>query len=196
MNNVTAIIVNYNTPDLLKACVASIRKHYPTLDIVIVDGSETDETHRELRDTHTFTIPVKFNIGHGPGLNMGIRACETDYVLLVDSDVTIDKPGVIEELLKIPSYAYGCGQVVEVNEHGSNVEKGIRYLHPHFALINRTAWGMFPPFMNHGAPLLNTMKAKPHVVNFPWLEKYITHKGRGTRVLNPEGFKPGNWDKV
>jgi len=195
-DKVTAIIVNYNTPELLTDCVNSIRRFYPIMDIIIVDGSETDKTHLSLRDKCTFSMGLKFNSGHGPGMNMGIRACETEYVLLVDSDVTIDKPGVIEAMLEMPPYAYGCGQVVNVNEHGSNVEhESIRYLHPHFALINRRAWEIHPPFINHGAPLLKTMKARPHIRNFP-VADYITHKGRGTRALNPEGFKPNNWDKV
>lgn len=192
---VTIVIVNYNTPDLLKACVESIRKFYPTVEIIIVDGSEDDSVSRAMRSDYTFTMPVGFNMGHGPGMNFAIRACETDFVLLCDSDVTIDKAGVIEEMLKIPPYAYGIGQVVEVNEHGGNVEKGIRYLHPHFALINRDAYHLFPEFINHGAPLLATMKKRPYVVNFP-VGDYITHKGRGTRALNPKEFNPSNWDKA
>ncbi len=195
MNNVTAIIVNYNTPDLLRDCVASIRKFYPCMDIVIVDGSEDDSVSFSMRDKHTFTIPLRSNCGHGPGLNIGIRSTETDYVLLVDSDVTIDKPGVIEAMLKLPLTAYGCGQVVEVNETGNNVHDGIRYLHPHFALIRRKAWDLYPPFINHGAPLLATMKMQPYIMNFP-VGEFVTHKGRGTRVLNPKEFNVGNWDKV
>jgi len=195
-DKVTAIIVNYNTPELLTDCVNSIRKFYPTMDIVIIDGSEDDSVSFSMRGMHTFTVPVKHNIGHGPGMNLGIRSCQTEFVLLVDSDVVIDKAGVIEAMMKMPSYAYGCGQVVEVNEQGGNVDhEAIRYLHPHFALIRRAAWVIHPPFINHGAPLLTTMKSRPHVRYFP-VEEYITHKGRGTRALNPEGFKPGNWDKV
>lgn len=197
-NKVTAIIVNYNTPELLKECVESIRRFYPNMDIVIVDGSEDCGPSFQLRNERTFTIETNHNIGHGPGLNLGINAAETDFVLLVDSDVTIDKPGIIEEMMKMPEFCYGCGQVVFVNDQGGNVPEkgGIRYLHPHFALINKKAYKNFMPFINHGAPLLVTMKQKPYVMNFPWLSKYITHKGRGTRELNPKEFNVGNWDKV
>jgi len=205
--NTTAIIVSYNTADLLRACYNSIRKFYPELPVIIIDGShhanECFTYSKSIADKFTRVANVEFNIGHGPGMKLGIGMCQTNYFLLIDSDVTIDKAGVIEGMeathqSKADTLVYGCGKVVQVNETGNNVDKGINYLHPYFALINKTAYLNHEPFINHGAPLIKTMLSifYPNIlVSFP-VDEFVTHKGRGTRELKPKEFTPGYWDKL
>src|SRR5688572_26552932 len=136
---ITAVIVSYNTPELLKECYNSIRRFYPELEVIIIDGSPPDSDCWKcaawLNTAENTTVKnVEYNIGHGKGMNMGIGMVKTDYVLLIDSDVTIDYPNVLEEMVGYLSKknCYGVGQIVDVNEHGSNVSSGIKYLHPHF----------------------------------------------------------------
>lgn len=227
MNNVTAIIVSYNTRDLLKACIESIRRFYPTLKIIVIDGSPPDSDCWQyvggLEDNYTKVRLLEHNAGHGPGMVKGIELCETDYFLLCDSDVTINKPTVIEQPMswltdeRFGHEFYGCGKMIHINRFGSNIPDPppiisnvvlwspndkdiIPYLHPHFAIINKDAYNLYDPIINHGAPMIKAMqsvkKNGPHrFLNFDWGDT-ITHHGRGTRALNPKEFNPANWDKV
>jgi glycosyltransferase involved in cell wall biosynthesis len=207
-DNITAIIVSYNTADILRSCVESIRLEYPKLKIIIIDGS--DETNdcftytQTLRDDITLVKNYRQNIGHGPGMNLGIGFCKTRYFLLIDSDVIIRRHGIIEYMAILMDgnrdKCFGVGRVVMVNNDGGNVDKdGIRYLHPHFALIDKMKYILLPAFINHGAPCINTMtqlETSPHrffCINVPFSD-FIFHPGRGTRILNPPEFSPDKWD--
>lgn len=202
MNNVTAIIVSYNTAQLLKECYESIRAFYPTMKCIIVDGSDrNDECYRyakSIQQINDKTISVGRNIGHGNGMKLGIAEVRTDYFLLIDSDVTIDKSGVVEAMLeRFLVYTYGVGQVIKVNDKGMNDENGFNYLHPHFALIGTQEYFAFDPIINHGAPMLKAMISGAHeLVDYFEVSKYITHHERGTRKLNPRAFQPKFWDRI
>lgn len=204
MDNVTGIIVSYNTRNLLSNCVSSIRKFLPSMKLIIVDGSTQSNPcfsfSKTLKDRNTSVLNVFQNIGHGKGMVKGIEICETEYFLLIDSD-TIMKANPLPEMMDLIKNNYGIGQVVNVNTKGNNIEKGIKYLHPYFALIKKEQYLKYSSIINHGAPMLNSMidlhlKNKSKLlVDFP-VEKYIHHLGRGTRALNPKEFNPKHWDKV
>lgn len=224
MNNITAIIVSYNTRDLLKACIESIRKFYPILKIIVIDGSPADSDCWQycqtlLNNDMCATVKcLEYNCGHGPGMVKGIELCETDYFLLCDSDVEILRAWTIQAMMEaaridlgirnaykkleeLPGeyFIYGVGDIQIVNESGSNSENGIYYLHPHFALINKNEYLKYDHIINHGAPMLKAMNSIQNKNSFLAkfdLSNFITHHERGTRALNPKEFNPANWDKV
>jgi glycosyltransferase involved in cell wall biosynthesis len=208
MNNITAVIVSYNQAELLKAAYSSIRK-CSDMPIIIVDGSQPDNPCKQLVFHLAVQPNVKIyefphNVGHGKGMDFGIRKAQTDYVLLMDSDVTIDDGSCIPDLiahLKRDEKLFGVGQIVTVNEDGTNVPAddpdAILYLHPHFAIINREVYFKLPGFVHHGAPCIRTMQhlhtfKKYGLAHFN-VSNYVTHKGRGTRALNPKEFLKG-WE--
>lgn len=210
--DVSIIIVSYKTHALLKAAYESIRRFYPEVQVIIVDGSPKDTScykyAKEIKGKFTRVFTLNKNIGHGPGMKLGIENCNTKYFLLMDSDVEILRSGVIEKM-KIhlefihecqPDYTiYGIGPVMCVNETGVNSENGIPYLHPHFALIKKKAYLKFKPIINHGAPMLAAMKSLHEAGQFPFhfnVSRFIIHKERGTRALNPREFSYKYWDKV
>lgn len=215
IDNITGIIVSYNTADLLRACVESIRKFYPTLKLIIIDGSDRNnpcfEYSRSIKDQYTRVENLCRNIGHGRGMTTGIALCQTEYFLLIDSDTEILQGRIIERLYTMlttdnvytPAQClYGVGQVVftDANGHNTNNPPYIRYLHPHFALIRKSIYLILPPIIHHGAPMIKAMNAvttnpTTDVLNFPNLSDWILHKGRGTRALNPPEFHPGTWEK-
>lgn len=203
MENVTGIIVSYNTKDLLKNCYESIRNFYPYLKIIIVDGSLPDndccDYVKSLAGRFTEIIRLSENIGHGKGINIGVANCLTEYFLLIDSDIIMNKRS-IEKMMHIFTKSkniYGVGQIVPVDKNGSNMDGGIEYLHPHFCIIKKSLYEKFSLAVHHGAPLLKSMldlskQKKIGLIHFP-VENYITHLGRGTRKLNPPEFLK-NWE--
>lgn len=204
--NVTVIIVSYNQPQLLADCVNSIRRFYPTLPMVVVDGSPPQSPCHTyaagLRNQHTLVIQPGYNIGHGRGMVKGIGSCQTRFILLVDSDVVITCSGVIEQMvarLEASPKAYGIGPVVTVDRRGLMASTGVPYLHPHFAMIRRVAYQRHAPIIHHGAPLIRAMcdlKMKRLNYLIPFTSPCVVHRERGTRNLNPQEFHPRTWDRV
>lgn len=207
MDQITGIIVSYNTKNLLKNCVESIRKFYPTLNLIIIDGSNPDNDcyhySKSIVDTYTKVFNVEYNIGHGKGMKMAIDMCKTDYFVLIDSDTVMLKGNIIEILLFGITHnnAYGAGLVVNTNKNGSNYSgtNSIRYLHPYFCVISLKKYREYSPVIHHGAPMINAMidiSGKENIIHFNNMNDYILHVGRGTRLLDPKEFKPGTWESV
>jgi GT2 family glycosyltransferase len=206
MQNITAIIVSYQRLDLLRACLASVRQHYPELKVIIVDGSPLHSVCStyvgKIGNRFTKTVRLDYNIGHGRGMKKGIELCKTSRFLLLDSDVTIDRPGVLEDMshhLDQYTNCYGVGRVVTIDDKGLNAAKGAPYLHPHFALVDKAVYQQYAPIIHHGSPMLKAMidlaaKQKHFLFSFP-VENYITHKERGTRSIHPKEFRPNTWEK-
>lgn len=223
MQNITAIIVSYNTPDLLRNAIASVRRFYPTLPVIIIDGSPPDSEcwmYCQMLGLEPNMIVkcVEYNIGHGNGMKMGISMVETEYFLLMDSDVEIKNEGCLEFMIEVfenSPKVYGFGNIVEVNKEGGNIPNeytvtdkaleiskpgAIPYLHPHFALIKKSMNLKYAPIINHGAPMIKAMvdlheKKEDYPAYWP-VDEWVVHHERGTRKLNPKEFNPGNWDNV
>ncbi|MBD3557358.1 glycosyltransferase [Planktothrix sp. FACHB-1355] len=193
---ITALTVNYNTPDFLERLLFSFRKFYD-LPFIVVDGS--DEFNYSLISgfTNRFKVQIHhfpYNIHHGPGMAYAFKTIKSDQILLLDSDLIVLKPGFVEDLhSKIKPESYGIGDVQNVNEDGFNVSRGIKYLHPACALINREVALKFPLPILHGAPMIETMIAiwrqKMNILQHePWVTNdfrnpdkiFIQHDWHGT----------------
>ena len=90
---IAAVVVSYNTRDLLRSCLESIRGEGLS-EVVVVDNASTDGSpemvQSEFPEVHL--IANRHNPGYGGGANQGIAACRAPYVLLLNSD-TLLGPG-------------------------------------------------------------------------------------------------------
>jgi glycosyltransferase involved in cell wall biosynthesis len=77
----TALIKTFERPRVVERLVASIRRRYPTLPIVVVDDSRAP---RELPSVETIVLP--FDSGVSAGRQAGLDRVTTPYVLLLDDD--------------------------------------------------------------------------------------------------------------
>jgi glycosyltransferase involved in cell wall biosynthesis len=197
--NLVAITVCYNTPDLIEAAINSIKRFYPELKIIIVDNSPQGGMCYRRVDyikksfSNITVIHTNSNVGHGVGLNIGIEASKEENILIFDSDIEMRVP-CLEVMQMGLKDNYGIGQVIITDDKGYNSEKGIKYLHPHFAIIRRSYYRIFAPYRNHGAPMLDAMKgldtSSVQIKDFP-VGNYILHKERGTvNQLRQERRKP------
>lgn len=213
MQPITAIIVNYNTPEIITRAVESIKNHVPF--ITIVDGSDkANPAYSEcdllsLNYSSSFfsepsiikVIHTHVNIGHGPGLNIGIQKAKTPYIIVMDSDAVLREPSVISEMYNSiqGDNVYGAGLVVNVTDAGTTDPKGkYKYLHPYFAMFKKDTFNKYAPFINHGAPWLRTMKeinGKMDVVNIDNIQKKVWHEHRRTRLIAGKDWQT-NWEKA
>jgi N-acetylglucosaminyl-diphospho-decaprenol L-rhamnosyltransferase len=104
MNNgptVDVVVVNYNTRDLLLACISSLiqAQQRGELDaIVVVDCSSSDGSESAVRLSYP-QLPILSvpNRGFGAGANAGIAATSSRYVLILNADTTVPS-GTVAEL--------------------------------------------------------------------------------------------------
>jgi len=91
--DVSAIIVNWNTKDLLLSCVRSLitNTHKVSLEIIVVDNDSKDGSQEVLKQhfPDVTLIQNKENLGFAKANNIGIRASSGKYICLVNSDVEL-----------------------------------------------------------------------------------------------------------
>ena len=86
------IIPNYNGAKFLRPCLNSLRlQTYKEFETVVVDNASQDESLEILKEyPEVRVLSMKENLGFSGGVNAGIRACSTAYVILLNNDTEVD----------------------------------------------------------------------------------------------------------
>ena len=111
---VTAVIKTFERPYKLLDLVASIRRYYPLLPIVIVDDSAKKLSSRW--DKKTKYVPVAYDVGLSKGRNIVLREVKTPYSLLLDDDFifTADtKLALLVDVLENHHFDLVAGEVID-----------------------------------------------------------------------------------
>ena len=115
MLQVSIIIVNYKTPQLVIDCVNSIEKNSSGVDfeVIVVDNhSEDDSVERLSKDNRIILIESLRNGGFGYGNNLGMRVAHGKYFFLLNSDTLLVNNAIKEFYDYAESYEpktlYGC----------------------------------------------------------------------------------------
>lgn len=102
MVDVSIIIVNYNTRELIKACIDSIYETTKKIsyEIIVVDNCSTDGSQEMLRKEYPKVnlIQSQVNGGFAYANNIGIKQSKGRYLFLLNSDTIIVKDA-IEKLI-------------------------------------------------------------------------------------------------
>jgi GT2 family glycosyltransferase len=192
---VTAVIINYQTPDLTKTAITSFRKFYPQIPILLIDNGSKDNSREVLKrivDSNPgllkFVVNEK-NFHHGPAMHQAIGLLQDEFILFFDSDCEVIKGGFIEGMLKeleSDNKNYAAGKLIHMNKRGFDVDPGgksTKYIRPICMLIRRSLYKELESFQYHGAPCLKNMidadKRGFNLIHFN-VETYVQHKGRGT----------------
>lgn len=129
---ITAVIVNYRTPDLTIACLDALsreREVLPGLDAIVVDGGSADGSAERLALAladpayagWVGLVPLGFNGGFGWANNQAIRRAlgresPPDFVYLLNPDAAVE-PGalvrLVETLDRHPDAASAGSQLVD-----------------------------------------------------------------------------------
>ncbi len=96
---VSVIIVSYNVRSLLTECIDSVRKALEGLDgqIVVVDNCSKDDTVDYLSKHYPDVrlIVNKENVGFAKANNQAIKACTSEYVLLLNPDTVVGEQTIL-----------------------------------------------------------------------------------------------------
>lgn len=173
IDDITAVTVCWNLKSLMECSIGSIRKFYPELKILVIDGSDKDNPCYSYLDEladHDCCIKIihtGYNIGHGRGMHLGIKHINTPYCLFFDSDIVMVKAPLEAMLDYMTNDTYGVGysEIVAPDGHDYGVlpvhhvrkVPKVKYLHPMFQLIQVKEYKKFKPYIHHGAPCISAM---------------------------------------
>ncbi len=86
-NNLTFVIVTFNSRKVIYDCLNSLPKDFHKL---IIENSSDEELKKELEQNYDKTeVVLSKNIGMGAGNNLGIIKSNTQYVYVLNPDVTL-----------------------------------------------------------------------------------------------------------
>ena len=95
-NNLTFIIVTFKSSKVIIDCLNSLPREFPKL---IVENSSDKDLKKKLEQNYdNLKVILSNNIGMGPGNNIGIKECKTDYVYIINPDVRF-KNNTMNELI-------------------------------------------------------------------------------------------------
>ena len=97
---VTIIIPNYNGLKFMEPCFRALdSQKSEDYRILVVDNGSTDGSVEWLKEHRVPTIFLETNTGFSGAVNVGIRAADTPYVILLNNDTEPD-PLYVEEMIR------------------------------------------------------------------------------------------------
>jgi len=103
---VSIVVLSFNNYKYTKLCIESIlsKTAYPNYEIILVDNASDGETRRKLQEEYASTPKIKVilndkNLGFAGGNNVGIRASNAEFVILLNNDTIVTR-GWVTNLMK------------------------------------------------------------------------------------------------
>jgi len=101
---VAVVILNFNTADLLRKFIPNVLSStYPNMRLIVADNASKDDSVEVIQSFDNQGVElIKFDKNHGfaGGYNLALSQIESDYYILLNSDVEI-KPNWIEPLVEM-----------------------------------------------------------------------------------------------
>lgn len=98
----SVIILNWNTSDLLQQTLSSVYRETGGFEyeVIVVDNASSDDSVEKVRQNYPAArvIVNEGNIGFSRGNNVGLRAAQGEYLMLLNSDVIV-RDGAINQLV-------------------------------------------------------------------------------------------------
>ena len=105
-NNLTFVIVTFNSRKVIYNCLNSLPKDFRKL---IIENSSDEELKKELEQNYDKTeVVLSKNIGMGAGNNLGIIKSNTQYVYVLNPDVVLKNdtiPNINNSISKLNNFA-------------------------------------------------------------------------------------------
>ena len=190
---ISAATVQYNTPELVLRAYQSVRDLHPDMLITIIDGSDNAPVDS---DRNTIVRKMGYNVGHGPGMHQALLDCETDYLLLFDSDIEMQKPCVDEMLSQMKDDTFAIGEIQMVDKSSYGVEFSeepyeIPLVHPYFHIVQVKEYFKYMSYAQSGGPVgLSTLDifsrglSERVLIDFD-VRDSVHHRWGGTRENTP-----------
>jgi GT2 family glycosyltransferase len=96
------VVLNWNGTRVIERCLHSLYEQtYRPLEVIVVDNASTDGSEELVKDKFPWVklVANEKNLGFGGGNNVGIRASQGRYIMMLNNDTRLD-PACIAELKK------------------------------------------------------------------------------------------------
>jgi GT2 family glycosyltransferase len=126
--DVSIIIVNWNTKELLLSCISSVYTNISNklkYEIIVVDNASCDGSSEAVKKTYpqVLVIQNKRNLGFAAANNIAFKIMRGKYALLLNTDCILTK-GAIETLYRFmeehTEAAMSCGQLLNLDGSKQN----------------------------------------------------------------------------
>lgn len=99
MTRVAIVIPTWNRASLLAQALESLaRQTYPIDRVIVVDNGSTDDSAQVASRAAAQVISLGKNAGFAAAVNRGIREAKTDFICILNNDVTLE-PDWLERLM-------------------------------------------------------------------------------------------------
>ena len=112
--SVTAIIVTFDSAHALPECLGALQAD--GVPALVVDNASTDETVAIAEGQGATVIRNARNEGYGRANNIGVRAADSEFALIVNPDCVVDRGAVaalVDAARRYPDAALFAPQIVE-----------------------------------------------------------------------------------
>lgn len=150
MTDLSIIIINYKTPEILNLCIKSLKETIKKIqhEIIVVDVESDYKTEYFIRDAFPdiIFIPLEKNVGYSKSVNAGIKKMDPagKYVLVLNADI-IAKPEAVDKMFfymeQNPKTGIAGPQLLNFNNTFQN--SYFRFYTPEVILYRRTAFKNF-----------------------------------------------------
>jgi len=143
MKTVTLVIPSYNNLRHLKNAYASIKKHAPEVDVVLLDDGSTDGSWEWIEQQDCIKWRSDKRVGHTILYDIGINLANTEIVGIMHADMIMG-PNYIQNGLKhLKPGVVVCGTRIEPPLHPPGREKIIQDFGTDFDNLNIPAFEEF-----------------------------------------------------
>ena len=140
---ITLVIPSYNNLRHLKNVFASVQKHAPYAEVILLDDGSSDDTWDWIQTQDCVKYRSETRVGHTILYDKGIELATNDIVGILHADMIIG-PNYIENILKhLKPGTVVCGTRVEPSLHPEGKEKIIRDFGMDFDTLNVPAFEEF-----------------------------------------------------
>jgi len=146
MTDLSIIIINYKTPEILALCIKSLKSTIAKIryEIIVVDVESDYKTEYFICDSFPDIafVPLKTNAGYSKSVNAGIKKTDPagKYVLVLNADI-IAKPEAVDKMFSYmeqnPKTGISGPQLLNFNNTFQN--SYFRFYTPNIILYRRTA---------------------------------------------------------
>jgi len=114
MSPLTAIVVAFDSADALPECLGALKAD--GVPVIVVDNASTDDSAAIAEREGVRVIRNARNEGFGRANNAGVRAAETELVLIVNPDVVVQRgaaPALVDAARRYSDAEFFAPQIVE-----------------------------------------------------------------------------------
>jgi GT2 family glycosyltransferase/glycosyltransferase involved in cell wall biosynthesis len=151
--DVCAVIVSYNTRDLLERCLKALHTEQGDvgLRVIVVDNGSSDGSVELVRERFPDVelMPLNENVGFARANNMAFERCRGDYVLLLNSDAFL-APGALAELVAAARRNPRAGAVGPRLHNPDGTLQRSAWPFPHARRLALEAFGLHRPLRRLG----------------------------------------------